>query len=131
MNETTNQPDPLFLQLVLSLQMGAWQQLGKIASPLTGKVERDLHMAKMTIDMLSMIQAKTAGNLNPDEKRMVDHILYELRLNYVDESSKGETPSDTSSGPKTQAEERQMDRPEEPKSDTTEPRTDNGTKSSD
>ena len=80
MAETNRQPDLLFLQLVLSLQMGAWHQLGKIANPMTGKVERDLAMAKMTIDMLGMIQAKTTGNLDPEEKRILDHALYELRL---------------------------------------------------
>lgn len=94
MAESTNEPDPLFLQLVLSLQMGAWQQLGKIASPVSGKVERDLQMAKMTIDLLGMIQNKTTGNLNPEEKRMLDHALYELRLNYVDESAKEEARSE-------------------------------------
>lgn len=95
MAESTRQPDPLFLQLVLSLQMGAWQQLGKIANPMTGKVERDLPMAKMTIDMLGMIQQKTSGNLESQEKQVLDHALYELRLNYIDEAGKGEGSSDS------------------------------------
>ncbi|HPM37407.1 MAG TPA: DUF1844 domain-containing protein [candidate division Zixibacteria bacterium] len=98
MAEDTTTPDPLFVQLVLSLQMGAWQQLGKIASPVSGQVDRDLAMAKVSIDLLGMIQAKTAGNLNPEEKRMLDHVLYELRLNYVDELKKGETRPDAGTG---------------------------------
>ncbi len=85
-----DQPDVdiQFYQLVLSLQAAAMQQMGKIANPITNQIERDLTMAKHTIDMLEMIQRKTAGNLNPDEKRMVEHLLYELRMNFVDELAK-------------------------------------------
>lgn len=80
--------DIQFYQLVLSLQAAAMQQMGKLANPMTGKVERDLAMAKNTVDMLEMIERKTRGNLNQDEKRMVDHLLYELRMNFVDELAK-------------------------------------------
>ncbi len=83
--------DPYFFQLVVSLQAGAMQQMGKIASPITGKVERNLDMAKNSIDLIGMLQTKTAGNLTQDEKKLIDHVLYELRLNYVDEAKKGET----------------------------------------
>jgi hypothetical protein len=82
--------DPYFFQLVVSLQAGAVQQMGKIASPITGKVERNLDMAKNSIDLIGMLQTKTAGNLTRDEKRLIDHVLYELRLNYVDEANKDE-----------------------------------------
>lgn len=81
--------DPAFAQLVLSLQAAAMQQMGKIMSPITGTVERDLLMAKHSIDLLEMLSNKTAGNLTPDEKRLLDHVLYELRMNYVDETAKG------------------------------------------
>lgn len=103
MAEPEEQVDHLFMQLVLSLQMGAWQQLGKIASPITGKVERDLAMAKLSIDMLAMIRNKTQGNLSAEEQRVIDHILYELRLNYVDESSKGGVSSEGGEGAEQQA----------------------------
>jgi hypothetical protein len=82
--------DPYFFQLVVSLQAGAVQQMGKIASPITGKVERNLDMAKNSIDLIGMLQTKTAGNLTREEKRLIDHVLYELRLNYVDEANKDE-----------------------------------------
>lgn len=121
MAESTNEPDPLFAQLVLSLQMGAWQQMGKIASPITGKVERDLAMAKMSIDLLAMIQKKTEGNLNPDEKQMIDHVLYELRMNYVDESSRTEeSPEEPSEGGPKPGEEPPSEPPESPESDKSE-----------
>ncbi len=90
MNQTDVTLDPLFFQLVVSLQGGAMHQMGKIASPLTGKVERDLDMAKSSIDLLGMIRDKTEGNLTDEEKNLLDHILYELRLNYIDELKKGD-----------------------------------------
>lgn len=95
MSEPTDNYDVHFFQLLFSLQAGAMQQMGKIASPLTGKVERDLNLAKASIDMLDMLQRKTQGNLTPEEKRLIDHILYELRLNYVDEVKKGDQPAKT------------------------------------
>jgi hypothetical protein len=80
-----------FFQLVFSLQTAAMQQLGKIVSPVTGKIERDLSMAKTTIDILGMLEQKTKGNLTPEETRFIAHSLHELRLNYVDEIKKGDS----------------------------------------
>ena len=90
MNETPDKYDIQFYQLVLSLQAAAMQQMGKMASPLSGEVERDLNQARVSIDMLTMIQRKTEGNLSEDEKKLIDHVVYELRLNFVDESKKGD-----------------------------------------
>jgi len=90
MSEQDSNLDPHFLQLVLSMQAGAMQQMGKIASQLSGKVERDLPMAKFSIDILGMLETKTKGNLSEEEERMLTHVLYELRMNYVDESTKGD-----------------------------------------
>lgn len=83
--------DPHFFQLVLSLQTGAMQQMGKIASPISGKIERNLDMARHSIDMINMLNTKTAGNLSMEESEFLKHALYELRLNYVDEVKKDET----------------------------------------
>ena len=55
---------------------------------MTGKVERDLTAAKFSIDMLTMLENKMKGNLTDDESKFLEHALYELRLNYVDESKK-------------------------------------------
>ena len=97
MSENELHADALFTQLVLSLQMGAMQQMGKVASLITGKVERDMIMAKASIDMLGMLETKTKGNLSEDEQKLIQHILYELRLNYIDESKKKEVSSATTS----------------------------------
>lgn len=87
MNEQSNgsSGDPYLYQLVLSLEAAAMQQMGKLQSPLTGKVERNLEVAKNSIDMLGMIERKTAGNLTEDEASLMKHVLYQLRMNYVDE----------------------------------------------
>ena len=78
--------EQLFLQLILMFQTAALQQMGKIMNPLTKKVERDLNQAKFSIDILEMIQEKTQGNLSPEEKKFLDHVLFELRMNYLDEA---------------------------------------------
>ncbi|MFH1686796.1 MAG: DUF1844 domain-containing protein [bacterium] len=80
--------DPHFMQLVLSLQAAAMQQMGKVASLVSGEIERDLAMARQSIDLLGMLDTKTKGNLTDDEARILSHVLYELRLNFVDESKK-------------------------------------------
>jgi Domain of unknown function (DUF1844) len=96
------EPSDLFLGLVASLQASAWMQLGKIMNPLSGKVERDLDRAQETIDLLGVIQEKTRGNLHPDEARLLEQILFELRMNYVEERKQAvpqaAAPESTSSG---------------------------------
>jgi hypothetical protein len=89
-----------FIQLVLMFQTAAMQQMGKIQNPITKKTERDLNQAKFSIDMLEMIQQKTEGNLSENENKFLDHVLFELRMNYVDEVSKDKEKKDDSSAPK-------------------------------
>jgi hypothetical protein len=78
----------LFTHLVAMFETLALQQLGKLVSPITGNVERDLRQAQITIDMLVMIREKTAGNLQPEEQRIINAVLTELQMNYLDESKK-------------------------------------------
>ena len=87
MNDSPNNlsVDPDLLQLLVSLETAAMQQMGKIQNPLTGKIDRDIEIAKATIDMLSMLEQKTEGNLTPDEDKILKRTLYQLRMNYVDE----------------------------------------------
>lgn len=80
----------LLLQLVTSMHMGAMYQLGKVASPMTGKVERDLKQAQYTIDLIAMLAARTKGNLTSDEETFITRTLSELRMNFLDEASKPE-----------------------------------------
>lgn len=82
------QPNLYFLNLVISLSQAGMQQLGKIANPLTGKVEKNLDQAKSTIDILEMLKEKTNGNLTKEEAEMIGEVLANLQLNYVDEANK-------------------------------------------
>ena len=93
MTENTNGAEQntfLFTHLVAMLEALALQQLGKLVNPISGDAERDLRQARITIDMLDMIRGKTAGNLSSDEKRLLDAILLELQMNFVDESKREE-----------------------------------------
>ena len=74
----------LFLQLVLGLSQSAMIALGKLMNPITRKVETDLDAARDTIDTLAALEARTRGNLEPDEARVLQRALADLRLNYVD-----------------------------------------------
>lgn len=78
----------LFGALVTSYTSQTMACLGKIPNPQTGKIERDLEQASVLIDMLHMLEAKTAGNLEDDEASMLRQSLSMLRLNYVDEVQK-------------------------------------------
>jgi hypothetical protein len=104
MSDPESKMDANFFQLVISLQVASMQYLGKIASPISGKVERNLDQARVSIDMLAMLAEKMKGNLNPDEEKFLSTALYDLRLNFLDESGKPE--------PKT--EEKSPDRPDAP-----------------
>jgi len=84
----------LFMQVVMMFQGMAMQGLGKVMNPATQQVERNLEQAKYAIDTLGMLEAKTQGNLSDQEKQMMDHALFELRMNYVDEMKKGEDPTE-------------------------------------
>ena len=76
-------PEINFATFVVSLNASALLHLGAIEDPTTGKKDKDLAMAKQTIDILSMLAEKTAGNLSKDEENLLKSILYDLRIIYV------------------------------------------------
>lgn len=80
----------LFLQLVFMYHAACMEQLGKVKSTITGKIERDLHAAQGTIDLLDMMKEKTKGNLSQEEDRFLTELIRELKLNFVDEKLKDE-----------------------------------------
>ncbi|MCX6290168.1 MAG: DUF1844 domain-containing protein [Bacteroidetes bacterium] len=91
-----NPNDQLFIQLLYIFHSSAMQSMGKVKSPFTDKIERDLQQAKQSIDMIEMIKEKTKGNLSPEAAHILDGFLTELRLNFVDESNKDiVTPNQT------------------------------------
>ena len=76
-------PEINFSTFIFSLNTSALLHLGEIPDPATGKQQEDLATAKQTIDLIAMLQEKTKGNLAPDEENLVKHVLYDLRLRYV------------------------------------------------
>ncbi len=78
-------PEINFATFVASLNASALLQLGAIEDPTTGHKNKNLPMAKQTIDILSMLQEKTAGNLSEEEENLLKNILYDLRIMYVKE----------------------------------------------
>ncbi len=79
--------DQLFMQLLYMFHSSAMQGLGKIADS-TGQVNRNLEYVSQTIDLMTMLKEKTKGNLSEEMEKMLEGMLSELRLNYMDEKSK-------------------------------------------
>lgn len=73
-----------FMMFITSLSMQAMMSLGIYPNPVTKKEEKNLDAAKYTIDTIAMIQEKTKGNLTSEESRLIDNILYDLRMKYVE-----------------------------------------------
>ncbi|MGD8702378.1 MAG: DUF1844 domain-containing protein [Desulfosarcina sp.] len=75
-----------FATFIFSLNSSALVQLGLMEDPISGEKTKNLPLAKQTIDILSMLEEKTAGNLDTDEAAMLKNILYDLRIHYVKET---------------------------------------------
>jgi hypothetical protein len=78
-------PEMDFAGFILSLSTTAMYHFGDFPDPETKTASRNLPAAKQTIDLLSILKAKTEGNLDEDEKQLLDGILYELRMRFVTE----------------------------------------------
>lgn len=79
-------PEPDFSFFVTTLAIQASIFLGHIPNPASGKKEEDMTQAKFIIDTLVMLNDKTKGNLTPDESKLLENVLYELRINYVEKT---------------------------------------------
>ncbi len=75
-----------FMMFITSLSMQAMMSLGIYPNPVTKKEEKNLDGAKYTIDTITMLQEKTKGNLTSEESRLIDNILYDLRMKYIEAS---------------------------------------------
>ena len=91
-----------FLSLVLSLHRSAWMAMGKVANPMTGKVEKDIEAARGSIDLLETLRIKTQGNLTKEEEKILANALGVLQLNFVDEIARGEEDKSQIKNPKFQ-----------------------------
>ncbi len=85
--ETEDSPLPEinFASFIFSLSTTAMYHFGDFPDPVTKAPQRNLPAAKQTIDILSILKTKTEGNLDEQEKQMLDGILYELRMRFIKE----------------------------------------------
>jgi hypothetical protein len=85
--DTSAQQGPLpeidFTNFILSLSTSALIQLGEIPDPFTQKLTKNLPLAKQTIDLVGMLKEKTKGNLSAEEEKVIEYVLYDLRMRYV------------------------------------------------
>jgi hypothetical protein len=84
-------PDIDFATFVLSLASSVLVNLGEMENPETGAKERNLPLAKQTVDILAMLARKTAGNLSEEEQKLIEGLLYDLRIKYVDAHKRAAT----------------------------------------
>jgi hypothetical protein len=72
-----------FVNFLSTLATNAAAALGAVPHPATGKRTLDLETAKYWLDILGMLRDKTAGNLHPQEARLLDGLLGDMRIQYV------------------------------------------------
>jgi len=77
-----------FSVFILSLHHSARVHLGDAPITDDGECKVDLSLARQTIDLIEILMEKTKGNLTGEEERLIGHVLYELRMRYVEVSKK-------------------------------------------
>ncbi len=82
-NAGTKLPEMNFSTFIFSLNSSALVLLGVMDDPSTGKKVTNIPAAKQTIDIITMLEEKTRGNLSKDEAHMLSNILHDLRMLYV------------------------------------------------
>jgi len=108
MEHNTN--EILFMQLVMQNQQIAIMSMGKLKHPVTDKIERNLELAKISIDTLDMLKVKTKGNLSEYEEKFLDEVIRELKLNYVEEVNKDQGKGEREMGEKENKEEKKEEK---------------------
>lgn len=81
-------PQVTFSTFVFSLSSSALVHLGEVPEPSSNQTRSDLPMAKQIIDTLGMLDEKTRGNLDQDENQLLQTVLYDLRMRYIQKSSR-------------------------------------------
>jgi hypothetical protein len=77
-------PAPSFSELVNIIVMQAMVGLGLVGGPGGERIPPNLEVAKHFIDLLQVLDDKTQNNLTPEEKKLLDQVLYEMRMRYVE-----------------------------------------------
>ena len=76
-------PEVNFSSFILSLSSSTLLHLGEIADPQSGEKKKDMALAKQSIDIINLLKDKTKGNLTQEEEKLLDHLLYDLRMRFV------------------------------------------------
>lgn len=85
-------PDASFSELLNMIAMQAVVGMGGMAGPGGEQIPPNLDLAKHYVDMLQVLETKTKGNLSDDESKLLDQLLYELRMRYVQAAGGGAAP---------------------------------------
>ena len=81
--QATSLPEITFMNFLLSLSTSAFIQLGEVEDPITQQTDKNLPLAQQTIDLIEMLREKTKGNLTSEEEKLMEHLLYDLKMRYV------------------------------------------------
>ncbi|MGA1842030.1 MAG: DUF1844 domain-containing protein [bacterium] len=76
-------PEVDFPSFIMSLSTSVFIHLGEIPDPTTNQKNINLPLAKQTIDLIAMLKEKTEGNRTEDEDRLMDELLYNLRMKFL------------------------------------------------
>lgn len=91
-SESPGRPPVSFVAFILSLASNAAVHFGDLPDPMTNqRREPDLDAAAQLIEIIAMLEEKTRGNLAAEERQLVDQVLFELRMRYV-EAKKQQSP---------------------------------------
>lgn len=89
-NTQAGEMTQIFIEFVMMQAQNAALCLGQITDPRIGQPQVNIPLAKMFIDQLSVIRAKTAGNLSPDEQRVIDSAVEQMEMAFVHVASRTE-----------------------------------------
>ncbi|HMV66072.1 MAG TPA: DUF1844 domain-containing protein [Myxococcota bacterium] len=84
MNDERAVPPVTFSSFVITLAHTALVHLGEVSDPTGGGRHVDLQLARHSIDAIAMLEDKTKGNLDDEERRLMEGVLHELRGKFVD-----------------------------------------------
>lgn len=79
-------PEVNFSSFILSLSSSVLLHLGEIADPISGEKRKNMDLAKQSIDIISMLQDKTKGNISQDEEKLIEQMLFDLRMRFFEAS---------------------------------------------
>lgn len=82
-NNDSSQSKFDFSNFILSLNTSALIHMGDIPDPQSRERVYDLPSAKQTIDILELLKTKTSGNLDNEEEKLLEDVIYNLRMKYV------------------------------------------------